>query len=523
MNLHFTRALHAVGQAAPPHHVDLTAATSSLAGWTTCPARATPSSCRATTTKATARCSRRSLAATASRPTWRPPRRGLGRQLPGVRPLVKAGDEVLVERPGYDPLMGRRSGSARVTRFERRYEDGCRLDPAAVERRLTPRTRLVVITNTHNPTGAWPATKSWRRWGAGRALRGPRAGGRGVPRLGAGRPEEDGRRARAGLHHHEQPDEELRAGGAALRVGVGSARDRRAGAPRARRRGWNGRLSRRAAVAAGVPAPRRAGRPSPRILGPNHAALARFLDAHLEMRAARGREHGLRACGARTTPTRSSSVSAATRHRRRAGPLLPGPGPLPYRVRGARGRAGGWPQPNPGKALETVVEAVDTVDSRRGSFTGQRACWPGPPNCLPPTAYRLLPTSPETRTPSWSSTSLARFENRRREVRAVHRVGEVAAAPGSAYCSRAGTARGALHQEFFRQPVLGRLANEQGDVLGHFSRPVNDRPRAVPEETSDGWGPWPGTSGYHSARTPTGFPAEFRANPPSVRTFPAGR
>lgn len=69
--------------------------------------------------------------------------------------LVEPGDEVLVERPGYDPLYGpiARLGG-RVTRFDRRFEDGWRLDPAAVEASLTPRTRLVVITNPHNPTGA---------------------------------------------------------------------------------------------------------------------------------------------------------------------------------------------------------------------------------------------------------------------------------------------------------------------------------------------------------------------------------
>jgi len=68
--------------------------------------------------------------------------------------LVEPGDEVLVERPGYDPLLGAvtRLGGC-VTRFERRFQDGYRLDPDAVRRALTPKTRLVVVTNTHNPTG----------------------------------------------------------------------------------------------------------------------------------------------------------------------------------------------------------------------------------------------------------------------------------------------------------------------------------------------------------------------------------
>jgi aspartate/methionine/tyrosine aminotransferase len=68
--------------------------------------------------------------------------------------LVKAGDEVLVERPGYDPLMGPPALlGANVTRFDRRFEDGYRLDPDAVRAALTPRTRLIVVTNAHNPSG----------------------------------------------------------------------------------------------------------------------------------------------------------------------------------------------------------------------------------------------------------------------------------------------------------------------------------------------------------------------------------
>ncbi len=69
--------------------------------------------------------------------------------------LVKRGDDVLVERPGYDPLMGPSVLlGARVTRFDRRFEDGYRLDPDAVRAAMSPATRLIVLTNTHNPTGA---------------------------------------------------------------------------------------------------------------------------------------------------------------------------------------------------------------------------------------------------------------------------------------------------------------------------------------------------------------------------------
>jgi hypothetical protein len=68
--------------------------------------------------------------------------------------LVGAGDEVLVERPGYDPLVGAcRLMGARVRRFERRFEDGYRLDLASLAEAVTPRTRLIIITTPHNPSG----------------------------------------------------------------------------------------------------------------------------------------------------------------------------------------------------------------------------------------------------------------------------------------------------------------------------------------------------------------------------------
>ncbi len=72
-----------------------------------------------------------------------------------VAALVGPGDDVLIERPTYDPLIGAcRLMGARVERFDRRFEDGWRLDLDAIKARLTPRTRLVVVTSPHNPTGA---------------------------------------------------------------------------------------------------------------------------------------------------------------------------------------------------------------------------------------------------------------------------------------------------------------------------------------------------------------------------------
>jgi aspartate/methionine/tyrosine aminotransferase len=68
--------------------------------------------------------------------------------------LLEPGDDVLVETPGYDPLLGAaRLLGARTVRFERRFEDGFALDPDRVRAAMTPRTKAIVVTTPHNPTG----------------------------------------------------------------------------------------------------------------------------------------------------------------------------------------------------------------------------------------------------------------------------------------------------------------------------------------------------------------------------------
>jgi len=65
------------------------------------------------------------------------------------------GEEVLVEQPTYELLLSTaRFLGAKIRRFRRRFEDGFRIDPEEVEKRVTPRTRLIVITNLHNPSSA---------------------------------------------------------------------------------------------------------------------------------------------------------------------------------------------------------------------------------------------------------------------------------------------------------------------------------------------------------------------------------
>jgi aspartate/methionine/tyrosine aminotransferase len=71
-----------------------------------------------------------------------------------VSVCVAAGDRVLMESPSYEPLVRiPQVFGAALDRFERREADGFRLDLDAVRRALTPRTRLIGVTNPHNPTG----------------------------------------------------------------------------------------------------------------------------------------------------------------------------------------------------------------------------------------------------------------------------------------------------------------------------------------------------------------------------------
>ena len=90
------------------------------------------------------------------------------------------GDEALVEHPTYELLVSTLQYlGVDVRYFERRMENDFRVDPEEVERQMTPRTRLIVLTNLHNPTGALidQATLARRRRNC-EAARRARAGGR---------------------------------------------------------------------------------------------------------------------------------------------------------------------------------------------------------------------------------------------------------------------------------------------------------------------------------------------------------
>ncbi|MGQ0559756.1 MAG: pyridoxal phosphate-dependent aminotransferase [Sphingosinicella sp.] len=68
--------------------------------------------------------------------------------------LISPSDDVLIERPTYEPLLqAARFLGANVRRFDR-HGEGFTIDPGEVAAAMSDRTRLIVITNLHNPSSA---------------------------------------------------------------------------------------------------------------------------------------------------------------------------------------------------------------------------------------------------------------------------------------------------------------------------------------------------------------------------------
>jgi aspartate/methionine/tyrosine aminotransferase len=79
--------------------------------------------------------------------------------------LIAPGDEVLVEHPAYEPMVAAaRFLGAEVTQFTRK-SPAFRLDPNAVAQAVTKRTRLILLTNLHNPSGNLADAETLRRIG----------------------------------------------------------------------------------------------------------------------------------------------------------------------------------------------------------------------------------------------------------------------------------------------------------------------------------------------------------------------
>ena len=81
--------------------------------------------------------------------------------------LINPGDEVLIEHPTYEPLLAlARYLGAKIKRFPRRFENEFAIALKDVEKILTSRTKLIILTNLHNPSGVLSENTSLDALGA---------------------------------------------------------------------------------------------------------------------------------------------------------------------------------------------------------------------------------------------------------------------------------------------------------------------------------------------------------------------
>ena len=70
--------------------------------------------------------------------------------------LLGPGDTAAVEKPAYEQMRAcPRALGARVVRFDRTLEEGYRVDPGRLAAAIPSGTKLVLMTNLHNPSGVW--------------------------------------------------------------------------------------------------------------------------------------------------------------------------------------------------------------------------------------------------------------------------------------------------------------------------------------------------------------------------------
>jgi hypothetical protein len=79
---------------------------------------------------------------------------------------IEHGDEVLIEQPTYEPLLAlAQYFGAQINRFARQASDNYRVDLDDLEAKATSRTRLIVLTNLHNPSSALVDEETLRQIG----------------------------------------------------------------------------------------------------------------------------------------------------------------------------------------------------------------------------------------------------------------------------------------------------------------------------------------------------------------------
>jgi hypothetical protein len=79
---------------------------------------------------------------------------------------LEHGDEVLIEEPTYEPILAVAEYlGAKITRFPRSFENGFRVETDELAKQISPRTRLIVLTNLHNPSSTLVDEKTLKQIG----------------------------------------------------------------------------------------------------------------------------------------------------------------------------------------------------------------------------------------------------------------------------------------------------------------------------------------------------------------------
>jgi hypothetical protein len=70
--------------------------------------------------------------------------------------FLKKGDHVIVEHPVYEPLLAATDSlGARISLLKRRAEQDYQIDLNELDSLVTPQTKLIILSNLHNPSSVW--------------------------------------------------------------------------------------------------------------------------------------------------------------------------------------------------------------------------------------------------------------------------------------------------------------------------------------------------------------------------------